>query len=149
MNLSYIFLHSGVPIVKSSYNGRLDVNSSMYCRGICVVFNYYYEAIIVNVDKVGNYNFRSESDFDAYGSMYINSFDSSDPNNNLLVQNDNSGDGNLQFNLTVVLHPKLTYILVVSTSLLNVTGSFQVIASGPTSVRFIPDVRSSNDDYQK
>jgi hypothetical protein len=127
-------------MVQSSYNGRLNVNSPMYCRDSCETFNHYYEAIMVNVDEVGSYNFQSQSDFDAYGSMYANSFDPSNPSENLLVQNDDGGE-NMQFNLTVVLQPQSTYILVVTTYNSYITGSFQVIASGPISVIFIPVIQ--------
>jgi hypothetical protein len=129
-------------MVQSSYNGRLNVNSPMYCRDSCETSNPYYEAIMVNVDEVGSYNFRSESYFDAYGVMYANSFDPSNPSENLLVQNDDGG-GSRQFNLKIVLHPQSTYILVVTTYNSYITGSFQVIASGPISVKFIPVIKAT------
>jgi hypothetical protein len=123
-------------MVQSSYNGRLDMNSPMYCRDDCYTFDHYYEAIVVSVDKAGSYNFQSQSDFDAYGSIYANSFDPSYPSVNLLAYNDD-GIENLQFDLTVVLQPQSTYILVVTTLSPHVMGSFQIVASGPMSVIFI------------
>jgi hypothetical protein len=107
----------------------------MYCRGDCDFYKYY-EAVVVSVDETGNYNFRSQSDFDSYGAIYTNSFDPSDSSVNLLAYNDDGG-GITQFSLTVVLQPQSTYILVVTTYTSHETGSFQIVASGPTSVRFV------------
>ena len=121
----------------SSFNGRLTTSSPMYCHSYsCDSTDYYYESVVISVDKIGSFSFRSQSDFDAYGCIYNNSFDPSYPYNNLLVQNDDGGEG-LEFNVVVVLQPQSTYILVVSTYSSHVTGSFLIIASGPTSVSFV------------
>jgi hypothetical protein len=125
-------------MVQSSYNGMLNMNSPMYCRNEndCYSFDHYYESIVISVDKAGSYNFRSVSDFDTYGSIYTNSFNPSNPSVNFLAYSDDGG-GNMQFNLTVVLQPQSTYILVVTTYSPRIMGSFEIIASGPMSVGFI------------
>jgi hypothetical protein len=100
--------------VQSSYNGILDLDSSTYCRDDCYSSDHYYEAVVITVATGGSYNFQSKSDFDSYGSIYTDGFDPSDISINLLANDDDSG-GNSQFNLTVVLQPQSTYILVVTT----------------------------------
>jgi hypothetical protein len=132
----YFFKGTTLPTVQSNYNGSLNMISPLYCRGSCGSSAHYYEAVAVSVETVGSYSFRSESDFDAYGSMYTNSFDSSYPSLNVLGQDDDSGVG-LQFNLIVVLQPQSTYILVVTSYAPYQTGTFQIIASGPTLVSFL------------
>ncbi len=116
-------------MVQSNYNGSLNMSSPMYCRDSCYQFDHYYEAIVVSVDKVGSYNFRSQSDFDAYGSIYTNNFDPSYPSANLLAHDDDGGE-NIQFSLTVALQPQSTYILVVTTYSSHVMGKFSIMASG-------------------
>ena len=110
--------------------------SPLYCRESCASSDHYYEAVVVSVEKVGSYSFRSESDFDAYGSIYTNSFDPSYPSHNLLDEDNDSGETG-QFNLIVVLQPQSTYILVVTSYAPYATGTFQIIASGSTSVNFL------------
>ena len=64
-----------------------------------------------------------------YGYLYNNSFDTSNSSLNLLAQDDDSG-GNAQFRLNVTLRANQKYILVVTTYLQSVTGSFSITGSG-------------------
>jgi hypothetical protein len=70
---------------------------------------------------------------DTYGYLYINSFDSYFPNQNLFSENNNSA-GNGQFKFVYFLQPMTVYILVVTTSSENVTGAFSIIATNATSL---------------
>ena len=131
-----------LPVIQSNYHGDLDRSSSMYCPNSCYGSNHYYQAVMISVEEVGHYNFRSRSDFDAYGALYIDSFDPSKHSINMLVDDDDSA-GDREFDLTVALQPQKTYILVVTTYLSNEMGNFQIIASGPASVEFVRVINPS------
>lgn len=116
----------------STYTSGLTTNSSMFTR-INGATNYYYEAIRVIVYISGTYNFISSSNLNTYGYLYVNNFNTSNLNLNLVAQDDDNG-GNLQFRFTAFLQPNVTYILVVTTYSPGVTGSFSIIASGALTV---------------
>jgi hypothetical protein len=83
----------------------------------------------VLVDTAGNYTFQSNSSIDLYGYFYKNSFNATNPSANEIASDDDSG-GNLQFQFTVSLQPFVTYVLVVTTFIANVTGSYTISAVG-------------------
>ncbi len=114
------------------YSSALMTNSTTYSR-TCAKSNYYYEAIQLTVVEVGNYSFRSNSNFDTYGYIYKSNFNPLNPFENLLSKNDDGcRDG--QFKLISYLQTGTTYILVVTTFSSNVTGDFQISVSGPQHV---------------
>jgi hypothetical protein len=121
--------------IESKYSSELTTSNPTYCRGTCEKGNFYYVAITVCVATPGTYLFSSKSDIDTYGYIYTNSFNPSKPRRNLLQENNDSGEKK-QFKLKVNLKSVSKYILVTTTSSPNVTGSFSIIASGPTSVSF-------------
>jgi len=121
--------------IESKYSSGLATTSPTYCRDTCAKGDFYYVAITVSVATPGTYLFSSKSDIDTYGYIYMNSFDPSKPHQNLLQENNDSGEKK-QFKLKVHLKSGPKYILVTTTSSPNVTGSFSIIASGPTSVSF-------------
>ena len=128
---------------ESKYSSALTTNSTMYCRGICGRGNFYYEAISVSVVKSGKYHFSSKSHIDTYGYLYKHSFDPLNPRQNLLVESNDSGKKR-QFKFKIHLASHTSYVLVVTTSLPNVTGSFSIIVSGSKSVKFPRTSKSSN-----
>lgn len=69
--------------------------------------------------------------------MYVDSFLPASPQVNLRAFDDDSG-GNSQFQLTVGMQPNTTYVLVVTAFYANVTGAFDVIASGEARVNMQP-----------
>jgi hypothetical protein len=81
----------------------------------------------------GNYSFTCYSPVDTYGYLYANSFDPSNVNVNLLVQDNDSGV-NFQFYITILLQSGGTYILVVTTYAPGVTTTFSIITAGPASI---------------
>ncbi|CAF5215305.1 unnamed protein product, partial [Rotaria magnacalcarata] len=72
---------------------------------------------------------------DTYGYLYNNSFDKTKLSLNQVKQDDDSG-GNLQFQLTSVLHSGMRSILIVTTYSPNIRGPFSLIVSGPATVDF-------------
>jgi hypothetical protein len=119
--------------VTTTYAGMLTTDSEMYCRTNCLTSSFYFHAIQVDVLTSGTYNFVSSSTMDTYGYIYSNSFHPSNPNRNLLSENDD-GSGNRQFEITGFLHRMITYVLVVTTFDRNSTGTFLVVVSGATAV---------------
>lgn len=132
----FVFYRIGTsPSIRSTYYSELTDHSQMYRRPNEAVSEYYYAAIEVRVTTAGDYSITSTSNVDTYGLIYSNNFDPTNPEQNLLAQNDD-GDGSGQFKLTVSLQSWNRYILVTTTFKPNVTGRFGIQASGPGSVTF-------------
>ena len=129
-----IFLVSTVPSVSSSYSGALLPSSQVFYRpdGSPNAY-YYFQAIEVTVSTTGKYIFMSTSSMDTVGYLYISTFDPSNPLANLIDEDDDEGDDNYQFRIEVYLQSGQTYILVVTTHLGYITGSFAVSTRGPAS----------------
>ncbi|CAF4049532.1 unnamed protein product [Adineta steineri] len=92
---------------------------------------YYYESIQINVNISGLFIISSKSRSDLSGYIYKNSFNPLNPTENLLELDDNGCSDN-QFKLLIALEVNTKYILVVTTSQANVTGTFSIIVTGPT-----------------
>lgn len=121
------------PSVPSSYSDALSSSSGIYTRPGQTSNAYYYQAIGVIVYTSGKYTFRSSSALDTYGYFYSSSFDSSNPLQNLIASDDDSG-GDRQFLLNVTLTYGTRYILVVTTYAPNTAGSFSINSLGPAIV---------------
>jgi hypothetical protein len=123
----------GIPaVVTSNYSSALTNSSQTFTRyGGSGIF--YYEVIEIIVTVTGNYSFTCYSPVDTYGYLYANSFDPSNVNVNLLVQDNDSG-GDFQFYITILLQSGGTYILVVTTYAPGVTTTFSIITAGPASI---------------
>jgi len=115
------------------YSSELNASSPTYARTGCLEGNYFYEAVEVKVVETGNYSLGTNSTMDTYGYIYKNSFDPTFVTVNLLLEDDQSYR-NDQFKLIIPLQVNTTYILVVTTYSLNVTGMFSVLVSGPNNV---------------
>jgi hypothetical protein len=119
------------------YSSEWTTHSQVFCRDRCSTpdyqydfdDDYYYEAILMNVSKAGEFSIMSKSNINTYGYLYDNIFDPSDTSLNLLVEDDNSGN-NEQFKLTAFLQPPSIYVLVVTTFSPHVMGKFSIIATG-------------------
>jgi hypothetical protein len=99
---------------------------------------YYYQSMYVLVDEAGNYTFQSNSSVDLFGSLYNNSFTAANPSVNLIAFDDDSGAIFLNFKITALLQTGVAYVLVVTTSSSNTTGSFTITASGLGNVIYVP-----------
>lgn len=126
-------LATSTALVPSHYSTSLSSNSGKYIRPGQTTNDYFYQAIRLTVYTDGKYAFRSSSSMDTYGYFYSDSFDPSNPSENLIVSDDDSG-GNRQFLLNVVLTQGESYILVVTTYSTNVFGDFTVHSLGPATV---------------
>ncbi|CAM4981811.1 unnamed protein product [Rotaria socialis] len=127
--------------VTSMFSGGLSLFSDMFHRlGGYPDDIYYYQAIQIQVKTSGTYTFTSDSYLDTIGYLYENSFDLTNLEENLMVQDDNSGGSNLQFRFETTLEAERTYILVVTTNVYGRTGRFSVSAHGPDSITFLPIV---------
>ncbi len=115
------------------YSSALIEGSQPYFRD-CQTSNFYYQTVQVNVDIIGFYSFSSKSSFDTYSYIYKDNFNSLDPLNNLLSQDDNSCNDK-QFKLIIELYTNTTYILVVTTYYPAKTGQFSILVFGPNNVK--------------
>ena len=119
----------------SNHWSSLTVNSPTYDRlGTSNLF--YYEAIQVVVGVSGLYSFRSISDIDTYGYFYENSFNPLKPMENLLTNDDDSGNYQ-QFLITIELAASNTYVLVFTTYIPTTTTMFVIIGLGPDRVNYV------------
>ena len=144
--MSLIFLETTIPPIYSSYTGGLSSNSLLFSRpGDTIQRQFYSQPIQVYVHTAGTYTFTSNSTIDTRGYLYHIYFNQYNTTENLLTDNDDSG-GQFQFRIQVYLQAGATYILVVTTHLISVTGSFSVSAAGPAPVNlvsFTPPTTSS------
>jgi hypothetical protein len=123
-----------MPVVTTIYSSAWTNCSATYIRTADSTSNYYFEAIEIFVSTAGTYILSSNSSLDTYGYIYNNTFNTSNPAANLFSQDDDSA-GNRQFKMAVYLRPDfMTYVLVATTHSAGMTGSFSIIASGPTKV---------------
>jgi hypothetical protein len=95
--------------------------------------DYHYHAIAVQVFKTGPYSFISSTQIDTYGCFYNSFVDPTNPYRSLVTFDDDSG-GNQQFQISLGLESRKTYVLMVTTYAPNVTGLFTITAVGPASV---------------
>ncbi|CAF0818601.1 unnamed protein product [Adineta steineri] len=118
------------PVIQSTYLSMLTENSQHFPQPF-ETGKHYYESIQINVNMSGLFIISSKSRSDLFGYIYKNSFNPLNPTENLLEVDDNGCSDN-QFKLLIALEVNTKYILVVTTSQANVTGTFSIILSGPT-----------------
>jgi hypothetical protein len=81
----------------------------------------------------GYYRLRSSTTVNTVGYIYKETFNTINFRENLLSENDDSCGG-VQFKFILNLQVGTTYILVVTTYLPYNTGTFSILASGPSTV---------------
>jgi hypothetical protein len=149
------YIHDSVvdmqPVLYPTYSSVLDNRSAIYAREVCLLPNYFYEALVFNVSIAGDYTFWSHSDINTYGYLYHDVFNPLQPATNRIISDD-AGCNNKQFHFTRRLHPNTTYILVVTTYRANAIGRFSIISGGPTAIQFFrsseySDCEVSNSGY--
>ncbi|CAF1409433.1 unnamed protein product [Adineta ricciae] len=128
--------------VLSCYDDELTTDLVIYNREN-IFGTYYYNAIQINVPISDNYVLTSSSVVDTYGYLYMNSFNPQDMSSNLLAKDDNNG-GNKQFSISYKLYSSITYILITTTYISNVTGNFRIEVRGPAEVTFSALKQSSS-----
>ncbi len=75
----------------------LTISSFSYRRIGGQSSNYYYVTQQLIVSVSGYYSFTSSSSFAAYGFIYSNSFNPSNPSLNLVAQGESDANGQFQF----------------------------------------------------
>ena len=120
--------------VISTYSSGLTINSPTYNRTVASG-GFYYEAIRVTVRFDGVYSFKSISDIDALGYLYLNNFDPSRPDENLIILDDDSA-GSAQFLITSWLSSTNSYVLVFTTYQPDTRAIFSISGSGPARVNY-------------
>ena len=118
--------------VNRTISSSLTSNSSIFNRN-SDLNRYYFEGFQIRVHSNGSYRFLSVSSVDTYGYLYAGSFNPAMPYENLIIRDDDSG-GNNQFQFRYFLETNQTYFLIFTTYDSLVTGSFNLIVSGLTSV---------------
>ena len=87
----------------------------------------------MKVIKTGYYSFVSDSNIDAYGFIYRNTFDPLNPTENLLQAEDDD-ESNSQFRLNIHLSDGMIYVLVMTTYQSKETGTFSIVVLGANKV---------------
>jgi hypothetical protein len=124
------------PVLYPTYSSVLDNRSAIYAREVCLLPNYFYEALVFNVSIAGEYSFWSHSDINTYGYLYGDDFNPFQPVVNRLAAS-NDVCGWIRFRTAHPLMPDKTYILVLTTQLAAVSGRFSVISYGPTRIQLV------------
>ncbi|CAF4036671.1 unnamed protein product [Adineta steineri] len=89
--------------IQSTYSSALTIYSQVYSRPDSLLTTLcYFQDIQMEVTTPGTYTILSNSSMDAYGYIYNNSFNISNPAQNLLAF-DNDAGGNGQFIFKIVL----------------------------------------------
>lgn len=121
----------------SSHRDVLFTYSPSFSKPDGTEGSYYYQALSINISVGGYYRFVSNSAIDTYVYLYHHSFSPSNPSTNLIISDNDSAD-NMQLSITIYLQGSNSYVLVVTTYESDVSGSFIVIATGPSSIQFTP-----------
>lgn len=124
--------------VQSEYTSALTISSAVFInpKSFWPAAGYFYEAIELHVPTTGMYTISSSSSLDTQGFLYNHSYDLASPQQNLIAFNDDAGGTSNQFKLAVALQAMARYILLVTTYLECVTGSFTIIGLGPAELNF-------------
>lgn len=121
--------------MSSTYSSTWNFNDLTYQRPGGFWGDFYYELFSIRTDISENYTFISESNLRTYGALYSPTFDDELPMRNLLISAfDDSGDQ--QFRINYRLEAENPYYLVVTTFWPLMTGSYNLLMSGPTSFHF-------------
>lgn len=92
---------------------------------------FYYQLYKIQVSEPGAYIVQGSSYFDSYGYLYVNSFDESDPESNLLTFNDDYGDTK-DFRFVAEMDTESTYYVVFTWFAPGITyDTITLMVSGP------------------
>lgn len=129
--MSLCLVSANTSMFVASYSSALTTANERYAAN----YNYstpwfYYEAILLNITVSGSYRIFSRSTVDAYGYLYAEMFDPRLPLN-MLIEVVYPDPGDDQFLIENQLVAGRVYIVVVTTSEMNMTGPFTIVAFGP------------------
>ena len=120
--------------IVTNYSSDFNNESQIHGYHNCYVFNYYYEALTINVFTSDFYVMSSDSNLDTFAYLYKYPFDPYSSIDTSLFRNDDGSCVNNQFKITTYLQLNITYVLFITTSYLNrekVQGPFSLIVKGP------------------
>ena len=118
------------------------VTDPLYRRFRRSFARYHLRVFQVTVPQIGFYSLVSISTIDTYGCLYLDDFDHSHPDHNLLTFNDQSGSDD-QFGMSLILQPNRTYYLVATTFRPWRVGNITVRVTGPDAAT-LTDVSSED-----
>lgn len=115
--------------------GEISANLSNFQSFGVGLPNKYFQGFELIPNTDGFYNIISTSNLDLYGYLYNDSFNPTDPIENLIIEDDD-GAGDYQFILGFFLEANNTYILIVTTFNEAETGNFTIEISGPSIITY-------------
>jgi len=127
------YVDSTPEVLRGKYSSELNENSSTHSQG-CLIPEYYYEAIKINVDDDGNYKFGVGATISTKIYLYEDSFDPLFIHQNRIEIDLSDYTTRNQFNFMIHLRMNITYILVVTASDKFAIGKFSIVILGPNNV---------------
>ena len=124
-----LYFLANIYVANGSITVTLSSSSPRFLRSGATSGIFYYQAFRVFPSSPGLYRFASSSSLNTFGYLYGNRFFPELSDVNILGSDDNSGGSN-QFQMTLFLNTSATYILVVTTSVAEITGTINVLVSG-------------------
>lgn len=134
------FYQDSVPKnVETNYLGVLNTKSNKHGHRNCLLFDYYFQLLKIEVTTTGYYTIDSNAHFDTYMYLYEHNFNLYDIDTNLVVVHkcENPSDS---FRIVVYLEHNISYILMITSSpeTNNVQGDFSLIINGPNKISIEP-----------
>ena len=124
-------------LYSATYSSSLTRQSQVICLNSRCGAYVFYQAVLVNITVTGSYRLYSQSNLDTIGYLYNQSFDTRYLGVNLIASNDD-GYGNSQFLITAQLPAGGRYIAIVTTYLMNATGAYSLVVTGPGPIVLTP-----------
>ena len=116
-------------------NSSILTKQSQWYSPDCSRKSYYYEAFEIKVVENRYYKIWSNSSIDTFGFLYEHQFDPLNPEKDLLDKNDD-GRSDLQFQFEIPLYNDTKYILVVTTYRPTDIGQIEIHMWGLKNVLF-------------
>lgn len=120
---------------KTSYQGELTTQSSMFARPNGYGNQYYFEAIEMTVPMSGTYVIVMDNNIDIYGCLYSKSFNRNSPTLNLIRTSHDSHSAS-DFNFQVNMTASQSIVVVVTTYEILQTARFNITVYGPDEASF-------------
>jgi hypothetical protein len=107
----------------------------MFSNEVEGMATYFYEAIEINITNSGSYQLISNSTIDVTGDIYEHYFDPYNPSTRIRPGT-SAQCGNPQVRLFIDYEANIRYILLVTTALQSIQGTFSIHVQGPFKVNF-------------
>ena len=123
-------------VIERTFPSPLAKDSQFYSQN-CDWESFYYQSFEIKVLENRYYSIWSHAEIDTYGYIYEKNFDSPNPKDNLLIEDDDD-NGDKQFKFELPLYNDTTYILVVTTFYPMDIGNITIYMSGLKNVNIKP-----------